>query len=217
MCVPRGCVRAGVRACRCVPVGCIRVCVLGRVHAGAFACGAYECAGAFVPVPVCVLGCVSPGARGCRCWGYVRAGAFLQGAYVHTCVHAGVPVRARPQHERFTVYVCLAGATSGSCPRRMPAARPAGSPAGRTRRAAARRRTRWPRHSRRSSTTSCDLQGAGRTRASCSVPRGHQATQALGYLLFSRKTCIFAELHIQKHNFAEIGVFRDFTTESLLF
>lgn len=78
---------------------------------------------------------------------------------------------------------------------------PAGAPAVRTR-GAAQRRTRWPRRSRQSS-TSCDVHGT------TSLP----CWPAMGFL-FSRRTCIFAELHIQKHYFAEVGVFRSFTQES---
>lgn len=62
--------------------------------------------------------------------------------------------------------------------------------------------------------TSCDLHApqGGRT---CHLPpvAPRRPVLALTWgFLFSRKTCLFAKLHIQKHYFAEMGVLRSFTT-----
>ncbi|XP_032165304.1 RNA polymerase II subunit A C-terminal domain phosphatase isoform X1 [Mustela erminea] len=111
------------------------------------------------------------------------------------------------------------GATSVNCPRRTPAARPAahpaGSPAGRTRRAAAQRRTRWRRHWRPSSATSCDLWGTGR--ACTPSPEGSSSVGPRMFSLLQKDVHIGGAPHTETHYFAEIGVFRGFTTESLLF
>ncbi|XP_059265846.1 RNA polymerase II subunit A C-terminal domain phosphatase isoform X1 [Mustela nigripes] len=111
------------------------------------------------------------------------------------------------------------GATSVNCPRRTsaacPAARPAGSPAGRTRKAAARRQTRWRQHWRPSSATSCDLWGTGQ--ACTPSPEGSSSVGPWMFSLLQKDVHIGGAPHTETHNFAEIGVFRGFTMESLLF
>lgn len=97
--------------------------------------------------------------------------------------------------------------------KRTPPASPAGSPATRTR-AAAPRPTRWPRHWRRSSTTSCERGRRAGTEAWLASSRirtsPDQPSVSVHAAFFPKEMYICRAPHTETHYFAEIGVFKKF-------